>query len=127
MNTYNFASFDLNECCEYFESAEPASWDKIKKFIVYDGDDMSDVMENEFDMDSDDIDNTVCQAFDAGVQHAFRRVNEALEAAGVDLEVRYTDLGNNCGYILTHIEDDSESFIKRVMEKVKRGYVNCWV
>jgi len=29
MNTYNFASFDLNDCCEFFEYEDPTEWDKI--------------------------------------------------------------------------------------------------
>jgi hypothetical protein len=126
MNTYNFTSFDLNDCCEYFESNDPAQWDKIKNFIVYDGDDAKSIMDEEFDMYMDEADNTTYEAFDAGIQYALRRVNEVLEAAGVDLEIAQTDLGNNYGYILNVVGDDPEDFIKRVMKKPRR-VVDSWV
>ena len=126
MNTYNFTSFDLNDCCEFFEYEDHTQWDKIKPFIVYDADDMQHVMESEFDMDLDDADNDTYEAFNAGVQHALRRVNEVLEAAGVDLEIVESDLGNNYGYILTVTGDEPEDFIKRVMKK-PRKVVDSWV
>jgi len=126
MNTYNFTSFDLNDCCEFFEYEDPTQWDKIKPFIVYDADDMQHVMESEFDMELDDADNDTYEAFNAGVQHALRRVNEVLEAAGVDLEIVESDLGNNYGYILTVTGDEPEDFIKRVMKK-PRKVVDSWV
>ena len=126
MNTYNFASFDLNDCCEFFEYEDPTEWDKIKPFIVFDADDATTVMEEEFDMDLEDASEDVYEAFNAGAQHALRRVNEALEAAGVDLEIVESDLGNNYGYILTVTGDEPEDFIKRVMKK-PRKVVESWV
>ena len=126
MNTYNFTSFDLNDCCEFFDYEGPTGWDKIKQFIVYDADDMQHVMESVFDMDLDEADNDTYEAFNAGVQHALRRVNEVLEAAGVDLEIVESDLGNNYGYILTVVGDEPEDFIKRVMKK-PRKVVESWV
>ena len=126
MNTYNFTSFDLNDCCEFFEYEDHTQWDKIKPFIVFDGDDMQHVMENEFDMDLEEADNNTYEAFNAGVQYALRRVNEVLEAAGVDLEIVESDLGNNYGYILTVTGDEPEDFIKRVMKK-PRKVVDSWV
>ena len=126
MNTYNFTSFDLNDCCDFFEYEDHTQWDKIKPFIVFDGDDMQHVMENEFDMDLEEADNNTYEAFNAGVQYALRRVNEVLEAAGVDLEIVESDLGNNYGYILTVTGDEPEDFIKRVMKK-PRKVVDSWV
>ena len=126
MNTYDFTSFNLNDCCEFFESDDPKQWDKIKNFIVYDADDAAHVLDTEFDLERDDLDNTSYQTFDAGVQYALRRVNEVLEAAGVDLEITQTDLGNNYGYLLTVVGDEPEDFIKRVMKKPRR-VIDSWV
>ena len=126
MNTYDFTSFDLNDCCDFFESDDPKQWDKIKTFIVYDADDAAHVLDTEFGIESDDLDNTSYETFDAGIQYALRRVNEVLEAAGVDLEIAQTDLGNNYGYILNVVGDEPEDFIKRVMKKPRR-VVDSWV
>ena len=32
-----FRSFDINECCDHFDSEKQANWKKIGKFIVADG------------------------------------------------------------------------------------------
>jgi L-lactate utilization protein LutB len=77
-------------------------------------------------MDLDEADNDTYEAFNAGAQYALRRVNEVLEAAGVDLEIVESDLGNNYGYILTVVGDEPEDFIKRVMKK-PRKVVESWV
>ena len=37
VNYDKFASFDLNECCDHFDSEKQSNWKKIGKFIVADG------------------------------------------------------------------------------------------
>ena len=32
-----FRSFDINECCDHFDSEKQTNWKKIGKFIVADG------------------------------------------------------------------------------------------
>ena len=51
VNYDNFASFDLNEACDHFDSMDQRAWKKIGKFIVADGQEYVDVMENHFDFE----------------------------------------------------------------------------
>ena len=39
-----FASFDINEACDHFDSTDQKAWKKIGKFIVADGQDYTNVM-----------------------------------------------------------------------------------
>ena len=48
MNYDNFASFDINECCDHFDSEKQSNWKKINKFIVADGQEFAHIMESEF-------------------------------------------------------------------------------
>jgi hypothetical protein len=50
----------------------------------------------------------------------------AFEAAGLELEIKSADLGEAMGYMLTRVDDDPESFVKRVLKKpvmVVEGWV----
>jgi len=40
-----FASFDINECCDHFDSEKQSNWKKINKFIVADGQEFAHIME----------------------------------------------------------------------------------
>jgi hypothetical protein len=50
----------------------------------------------------------------------------AFEAAGLELEIKSADLGETMGYILTRVDDDPESFVKRVLKKPVQ-VVEGWV
>ena len=63
-----FRSFDINECCDHFDSEKQANWKKIGKFIVADGQDYAHVMETEFDFE--DVGSGEYAAFEAGVKYA---------------------------------------------------------
>jgi len=121
----NFNSFDLNECCDYFDSEKQANWKKINKFIVADGQDTGVVLEDA-GFDTDEIGQAEYEAFDAGVRYALTRMQTAFEAAGLELEIRSADLGEAMGYILTRVDDTPEDFIKRVMKKPIQ-IVESWV
>ena len=49
VNYDRFASFDINECCDHFDSEKPSNWKKINKFIVADGQEYAHIMETEFE------------------------------------------------------------------------------
>jgi hypothetical protein len=115
VNYDNFRTFDINECCDYFDSEKPSNWKKINKFILADGQDYAHVMETEFDFDKAG-EGEYC-AFEAGVKYALTRLNLAFEAAGVDLEVQQADLVESYGYMLVRTDDTPEDFVKRVMKK----------
>ena len=72
-------------------------------------------MESEFDFE--DVGEGEYAAFDAGVHYALTKINLALEAAGVDLEVKSVDLVESLGHMLVRTDDDPESFAKRATKK----------
>ena len=124
VNYDNFASFDINECCDYFDSEKQSNWKKIGKFIVADGQEYVDVMENHFDFE--DTAEGEYAAFDAGVRYALTKMNAAFEAAGLDLEVKTADLVEAMGFMLVRTDDDPESFVKRALKKPVL-HVESWV
>ena len=112
-----FASFDLNECCDHFDSEKQSNWRKIGKFIVADGQEYLDAMVEGFDYDAEDVGDGEYEAFRAGVMYALSKMNTAFEAAAVDLEVKEVDLVESMGFMLVRTDDEPESFVKRVMKK----------
>ncbi len=119
-----FASFDINECCDHFDSEKQSNWKKIGKFIVADGQEYVNVMETEFDFE--DTGAGEYEAFQAGVKYALTKMNIAFEAAGLDLEVKQADLVESMGYVLTLTDDEPEDFVKRVLKKPVL-HVESWV
>jgi len=110
-----FSSFDLNECCDHFDSEKQTNWKKIGKFIVADGQEYTHIMESEFDFE--DTTSSEYEAFMRGVQYALTKMNIALDAADLPLEVAEVDLVESMGYMLVRTDDTPESFVKRVMKK----------
>jgi hypothetical protein len=115
VNYDNFSSFDINECCDHFDSEKQSNWKKIGKFIVADGQDYVNVMETEFDFE--DTTDSEYMAFEAGVKYALTKMNLAFEAAGLDLEVKTADLVESMGFVLVRCDDEPEDFVKRVLKK----------
>ena len=115
VNYDNFASFDLNEACDHFDSTDQKQWKKIGKFIIADGQEYVNIMETEFDFE--DTADSEYAAFEAGVKYALTKMNIAFEAAGVDLQVCETDLVESMGFVLVRADDEPEDFVKRVMKK----------
>jgi hypothetical protein len=110
-----FSSFDLNECCDHFDSEKQSNWRKIGKFIVADGQEYAEVMLKEFDYD--EVNEGEYEAFRAGVMYALTKMNIAFEAAALDLEVKEVDLVESMGFMLVRTDDEPEDFVKRVMKK----------
>lgn len=110
-----FSSFDLNEACDHFDTMDQKLWKKIGRFIVADGQEYLDVMESEFDFE--ETTDSEYAAFDAGVKYALTKMNLALEAAGIDIEVKEVDLVESMGFMLVRSDDDPESFVKRALKK----------
>ena len=124
MNYDNFASFDINECCDHFDSMDQQAWKKIGKFIVADGQEYVNVMEKEFDFEA--TTDSEYEAFDAGVKYALSKMNTAFEAAGIDLQVCEVDLVESMGFVLVRCDDEPEDFVKRVLKK-PIPMVESWV
>jgi len=124
MNYDNFASFDINECCEHFDSEKQSNWKKINKFIVADGQEFAHVMETEFDFEETGAHEY--EAFQAGVKYALSKMNTAFEAGGIDLQVCEVDLVESMGFVLVRCDDEPEDFVKRVLKKPVTQ-VESWV
>jgi len=115
VNYDRFASFDLNEACDHFDSEKQSNWKKIGKFIVADGQEYSSILLKEFDFD-EVVDNEY-EAFAAGVKYALTKMNIAFEAAALDLQVCEVDLVESMGFMLVRCDDEPEDFVKRVLKK----------
>jgi hypothetical protein len=124
VNYDRFASFDLNECCDHFDSDKQSNWKKIGKFIVADGQEYAEVMLKEFDFD-EVVDNEY-EAFAAGVKYALTKMNIAFEAAALDLQVCEVDLVESMGFMMVRADDEPEDFVKRVMKKPVM-MVDSWI
>ena len=124
MNYDNFASFDINECCDHFDCEDQKNWKKINKFIVADGQEYVQIMEKEFDFE--DTGAHEYEAFQAGVKYALTKMNVAFEAAGIDLQVCEVDLVESMGFVLVRCDDEPEDFVKRVLKK-PIPMVESWV
>ena len=124
VNYDSFASFDLNEACDYFDCTDQRAWKKIGKFIVADGQEYVEVMENHFDVE--DTAEGEYAAFDAGVRYALTKMNIALEAAGIDVQICETDLVESMGFIMVRCDDEPEDFVKRALKKPVM-MVDSWV
>jgi len=115
VNYDRFPSFDLNEACDHFDCEKQSNWKKINRFVVAEGQEYARVMLTEFDYD--EVTDCEYHAFLAGVKYALARMNVALDAADLPLQVAEVDLVNDYGYMLVRTDDTPESFVKRVMKK----------
>jgi hypothetical protein len=115
VNYDNFNRFDLNEACDHFDCEKQSNWKKIGKFIVADEQEYTQVLESEFDFE--DTTSDEYYAFDAGVKYALSKMNSALRAASLNLEVSEVDLVESMGFMLVRTDDTPESFVNRVMKK----------
>jgi hypothetical protein len=115
VNYDSFSSFDINEACDHFDSEKQSNWKKIGKFIVADGQEYAEVMLKEFDYD--EVNDGEYEAFAAGVKYALTKMNIALDAADLPLEVAEVDMVESMGFMLVRTDDTPESFVKRVMKK----------
>lgn len=116
INFEAFNTFDLNECCDHFDSCDQKAWNKIRPFVVGDPEEYHNVMVDEFQFDDEDVDANY-EAFTKGVQYAMAKMNFAFEKAGVELEVQEADLGEGMGFMLVRVDDTPEDFVKRVLKK----------
>jgi hypothetical protein len=117
VNYDNFASFDINECCDHFDSEKQSNWKKIGKFIVADGQEYTQVLVDEFDYDREELEGGEYEIFEAGVKYALTKMNIAFEAAGLDLQICQADLVESMGFMLVRADDEPEDFVKRVLKK----------
>lgn len=126
VNYDKFASFDMNEACDHFDCEDQRLWKKIGKFIVADGQEYLNAMVEGFDYDAEDVGDGEYEAFDAGVKYALTNINRALEAAGIDIEIKEVDLVESMGFVMVRTDDEPEDFVKRALKKPVM-MVDSWV
>ena len=124
VNYDKFASFDINEACDHFDSMDQKAWKKIRPFIVADGEEYMEVMEKEFDFL--EVTDTDYEVFQAGVKYALTKMNIAQDKAGIDVQVCEVDLVESMGFMMVRCDDEPEDFVKRVMKKPVM-MVDSWV
>ena len=124
VNYDKFASFDINEACDHFDSTDQKAWKKIGKFIVADGQEFHHIMETEFDFEHAGVGEY--EAFEAGVKYALTKMNIAFEAAGLDLQICEVDLVESMGFVMVRADDEPEDFVKRVLKKPVM-MVDSWI
>jgi hypothetical protein len=112
--TYNFPELDLSDG-DYFDPEDRAVWDEINKSIVYD---FETVEEDMAVYGYEDVTEEEIDAFTAGAEYAFSKMNEALKIAGINAQVCYIDLVDGSGYILTKVDEDAQDFVNRVLGNV---------
>ena len=117
VNYDSFASFDINEACDHFDSENAKNWKKISKFVIADGQEYVQVLVEDFDYDRDELGGGEHEIFEAGVKYALSRMNGAFEAAGLDLQVCEADLVESMGFVLVRCDDTPEDWAKRIMKK----------
>jgi hypothetical protein len=79
-----------------------------------------------FDYDAEDVGDGEYEAFDAGVKYALTNINRALEAAGIDIEIKEVDLVESMGFVMVRTDDEPEDFVKRALKKPVM-MVDSWV
>jgi hypothetical protein len=124
LNYDKFASFDLNEACDHFDCTDQKAWNKIRPFIVADGEEFTEVMLKDFEFD--EVVDGEYRAFEAGVKYALSKMNRAFERAGIDVQVCEVDLVESTGFMLVRCDDEPEDFVKRVLKKPVM-MVDSWV
>jgi hypothetical protein len=112
--TYNFPELDLSDG-DYFDPEDRAVWDEINKSIVYDFETVEEDMEV---YGYEDVTEEEMEAFTAGAEYAFSKMNKALKIAGINAQVCYIDLVDGSGYILTKVDEDAQDFVNRVLGNV---------
>ena len=109
----NFKTFDIDAACGFFNYEDANEWAKVEPFIVADVEQYDQVMQDEFNFT--DITSDEYEAFTAGVEYALAKINKALQASGVTLEVKQTDLGEALGFMLVYEGETPENFVRRVL------------
>ena len=109
----NFKTFDIDAACNFFNYEDAQAWAKVEPYIVADADKYGQVLRDEFNFT--DVTSDEYEAFDSGVVYAMSKINKALQAAGVNLEVKQADLGNDLGFMLVYEGETPEDFVRRVL------------
>jgi len=95
-----FESFDVNEAAENWNMDSQKDWQVFNNFLVADATEYEEAMQGYFDFYETTEDEFT--AFSSGVEYAVAKMNSALQAAGSDLIIKYCDLVDGGGFILSN-------------------------
>lgn len=115
-----FESFDVNEAAENWDMDSQKDWQVFNNFLVADTAEYEEAMQGYFDFYETTEDEFT--AFSSGVEYAVAKMNSALQAAGSDLIIKYCDLVDGGGFILSNQGMSERAWAKAAFSKKARKF-----
>ena len=115
-----FESFDVNEAAENWDMDSQKDWQVFNNFLVADATEYEEAMQGYFDFYETTEDEFT--AFSSGVEYAVAKMNSALQAAGSDLIIKYCDLVDGGGFILSNQGMSERAWAKAAFSKKSRKF-----
>jgi hypothetical protein len=115
-----FESFDVNEAAENWDMDSQKDWQVFNDFLVADATEYEEAMQGYFDFYETTEDEFT--AFSSGVEYAVAKMNSALQAAGSDLIIKYCDLVDGGGFILSNQGMSERAWAKAAFSKKSRKF-----
>jgi hypothetical protein len=115
-----FESFDVNEAAENWDMDSQKDWKVFNSFLVADATEYEEAMQGHFDFYETTEDEFT--AFSSGVEYAVAKMNSALQAAGSDLIIKYCDLVDGGGVILSNQGMSERAWAKAAFSKKTRKF-----
>ena len=115
-----FESFDVNEAAENWDMDSQKNWQVFNNFLVADATEYEEAMQGYFDFYETTEDEFT--AFSSGVEYAVAKMNSALQAAGSDLIIKYCDLVDGGGFILSNQGMSERAWAKAAFSKKTRKF-----
>ena len=95
-------------------------WQVFNNFLVADATEYEEAMQGYFDFYETTEDEFT--AFSSGVEYAVAKMNSALQAAGSDLIIKYCDLVDGGGFILSNQGMSERAWAKAAFSKKTRKF-----
>jgi len=115
-----FESFDVNEAAENWDMDSQKDWQVFNNFLVADATEYEEAMQGYFDFYETTEDEFT--AFSSGVEYAVAKMNSALQAAGSDLIIKYCDLVDGGGFILSNQGMSERAWARAAFSKKTRKF-----
>jgi hypothetical protein len=115
-----FESFDVNEAAENWDMDSQKDWQVFNNFLVADAAEYEEAMQGHFNFYETTEDEFT--AFSSGVEYAVAKMNSALQAAGSDLIIKYCDLVDGGGFILSNQGMSERAWAKAAFSKKARKF-----
>lgn len=116
----DFEQFDVNEAAEHWDMDSQQDWQVFNQFLVADQAEYEEAMQGHFDFY--EVTNDEFQAFSSGVDYAVAKMNAALKAAGSELVIKYCDLVDGGGFLLTNRNLTEQGWAKSAFSKQAKKF-----